>query len=197
VKKILAATVAAALAAALAATVTATAAPARASAAPLQGVGVRLTDTTLVNFPTNLRSPWQAEPDTYIGTRYQGTIPDPIAAGTSRTYHVAVTDTGNVPERMAVYSAAAAMSAAGVFSYPGVSPSSVNAASSWTVVGSPGAALAPGASYTTTVTVTVPAGTPAGKYYAVLWAGPVAATAKTGITLATYAGIREYITVTS
>jgi hypothetical protein len=49
-------------------------------------------------------------------------------------------------------------------------------------VGSPSATLAPGASYTT-VTVTVPAGTPAGKYYAILWAGPKVATAKTGITL--------------
>ncbi len=167
------------------------------STAPLQGVGVRLTDTSLVNFPTNLQSPWQTEPDTYIGTRYQGTIPDPIAAGTSRTYHVLVSNRGDVPETMAVYPAAATMSATGVFSYSSVSPTAVNAASSWTVVGSPSATLAPGASYTTTVTVTVPAGTPAGKYYAVLWAGPKVATATTGITLAIYAGIREYITVAS
>jgi hypothetical protein len=171
--------------------------PAFAATAPFQGVGVQLTDTSLVNFPTNLRSPWQTEPDTYIGTRYEGTIPDPIAAGTSRTYHVVVSDRGNVPETMAVYPAAATMSAAGVFSYSSVSPAAVNAASSWTIVGSPSATLAPGASYTTTVTVAVPAGTPAGKYYAILWAGPKAATAKTGITLAIYAGIREYITVAS
>jgi hypothetical protein len=196
VKKVLA-LAAAALAAALAAAVTVSAPSAFASAAPIQGVGVQLTDTSLVNFPTNLRAPWQTEPDTYIGTRYQGTIPDPIAAGTGRTYHVVVSNRGNVPETMAVYPAAATMSATGVFSYSSVSPTAVNAASSWTVVGSPSATLAPGASYTTTVTVTVPAGTPAGKYYAVVWAGPKAATAKAGITLAIYAGIREYITVTS
>ena len=188
---------AAALAAALAAAVTVSAAHAFASTEPIQGVGVRLTDTSLVNFPTNLLSPWQTEPDIYIGTRYQGTIPDPIAAGTSRTYHVVVSNRGNVPETMAVYPAAATMSATGVFSHSSVSPTAVNAASSWTVVGSPSATLAPGASYTTTVTVTVPAGTPAGKYYAVLWAGPKVATAATGITLAIYAGIREYITVAS
>jgi hypothetical protein len=77
-----------------------------------------------------------------------------------------------------------------------VSPASVDAASSWTTVTPAGAVLAPGASYTATVTVTVPAAAKAGSYYAVVWAGPQVQTAKPGsITLATYAGIREYLTV--
>jgi hypothetical protein len=164
--------------------------------APVQGVGVQLTDTALVNFPANANAPWQSEPDTYIGTTDQGKIPAPLAPGTSRTYHVLVTDTGNVTETMAVYSAAATMSATGAFSYTSTAATSVNAASSWTTVTPASAVLAPGASYTATVTVTVPAGTPAGSYYAVVWAGPQAQSAKPGtITLAINAGIREYLTV--
>jgi hypothetical protein len=183
------ATLAAALTAGLAA-------PAFASTTPVQGVGVQLTDTALINFPTNLRSPWQAEPDIYIGTKNQGKIADPFAPGTSRTYHVLVTNSGNVPETMAAFSAAATMSAQGVFSYTNASPTSVDAASSWTTVTAASAVLAPGASYSATVTVTVPAGTPAGSYYAVVWAGPKVQSAKAGtITLAVYAGIREYLTV--
>jgi hypothetical protein len=42
--------------------------PALASATPVQGVGVRLTDTQLINFPTNHLSPWQPEPDTDPGS---------------------------------------------------------------------------------------------------------------------------------
>jgi hypothetical protein len=172
------------------------AAPALASGTAVQGVGVQLTDTKLIHFPTNLRAPWQPEPDGYIGTKYQGRIPDPIKAGTSRTYHVRVTNTGNVTETMAAFPAAAAMSARGVFSYTSVSPAATNAASSWTKVTPATAVLAPGAHYTATVTVTVRAGTKAGKYYAVLWAGPKTQHAKAGsITLAIYAGIREYLTV--
>jgi hypothetical protein len=167
-----------------------------APAVSVQGVGVQLTDTQLINFPTNLRAPWQPEPDGYIGTKYQGTMPDPIAPGTSRTYHVLVSNTGNVTETMAVFPAAAAMSASGVFSYTSVSPASTDAASSWTTVTPTSAVLAPKASYTATVTVTVPAGTRAGSYYAVVWAGPQTQTAKPGsITLAIYTGIREYLTV--
>jgi hypothetical protein len=99
--------------------------PAFASTTPVQGVGVQLTDTQLINFPTNHVSPWQPEPDTYIGTKDQGTKPDPIAPGTSRTYHVLVTNTGNIRETMAAFPAAATMSAAGVFSYTSVSPASI------------------------------------------------------------------------
>jgi hypothetical protein len=170
--------------------------PALASATPVQGAGVQLTDTQLINFPTNHLSPWQPEPDTYIGTKDQGTIPDPITPGTSRTYHVLVTNSGNIPETMAAFPSAATMSAAGVFSYASVSPASTDAASSWTNITPADAVLAPGASYTATVTVTVPAATRAGSYYAVVWAGPRTKAAKPGsITLATYAGIREYLTV--
>jgi hypothetical protein len=159
-------------------------------------VGVQLTDTQLINFPTNLRDPWQPEPDGCIGTKYEGTIPDPFTPGTSRTYHVLVVNTGNVPETMAVFPAAAAMSDSGTFSYTSVSPESVDAASSWTAVTPDSADLAPGASFTATVTVTVPAGTPAGSYYAVLWAGPEAQSASPGnVTLAINVGIREYLTV--
>jgi hypothetical protein len=190
--KTLAVTAAAVAAAALSA---ASAAPGSATT-PVQGVGVQLTDTQLIYFPTNHLDPWQPEPDTYIGTKDQGTIPDPITPGTSRTYHVRVTNTGNVRETMAAFPAAAKMSAAGVFSYPSVSPASVDAASAWTTVTPAGAVLAPGGGYTATVTVAVPAATPAGSYYAVVWAGPRAQAAKPGsITLATYAGIREYLTV--
>jgi hypothetical protein len=190
--KTLAVTAAAVAAAALSA---ASAAPGSATT-PVQGVGVQLTDTQLIYFPTNHLDPWQPEPDTYIGTKDQGTIPDPITPGTSRTYHVRVTNTGNVRETMAAFPAAAKMSAAGDFSYPSVSPASVDAASAWTTVTPAGAVLAPGGGYTATVTVAVPAATPAGSYYAVVWAGPRAQAAKPGsITLATYAGIREYLTV--
>jgi hypothetical protein len=172
------------------------AAPAFASATPVQGVGVQLTDTQRINFPTNLRDPWQSEPDGYIGTKYEGTIPDPFAPGTSRAYHVLVSNTGSAPETMAVFPAAATKSANGVFSYSSVSPTSVNAASSWTTITPASAVLAPGASYTATVTVTIPAGTRAGSYYAVAWAGPQVHSAKAGeITLAIYSGIREYLTV--
>jgi hypothetical protein len=164
--------------------------------APVQGVGVQLTDTQLINFPTNHLSPWQPEPDIYIGAKNQGAVADPIAAGTTRTYHLQVSNTGNIPETMAAFPAAAAMSAKGVFSWTSVSPTSTDAATSWTTVTPAPATLAPGASYTATVTVTVPAGTAAGSYYAVLWAGPQAQAVKAGsITLAIYAGIREYITV--
>ena len=170
--------------------------PALASATPVQGVSVQLTDIQQIHFPANLRAPWQPEPDGYIGTKYQGTIPDPLAPGTSRIYHVRVANTGNVPETMAVFSAAATMSANHVFSYRSVSPTSVNAASSWTTITPASAVVAPGASYTAKVTVTVPAGTRAGSYYAVVWAGPRVQSAKTGkITLAIYTGIREYLTV--
>jgi hypothetical protein len=170
--------------------------PRRHHPAPVQGVGVQLTDTQLINFPTNHLSPWQPEPDTYIGAKNQGAVADPIAAGTTRTYHLKVSNTGNIPETMAAFPAAAAMSAKGIFSWASVSPSAVDAASSWTTVTPAPASLAPGASYTATVTVTVPAGTPAGSYYAVVWAAPQAQAAKPGsITLAIYAGIREYITV--
>jgi len=191
--KTLAVTATAVTAAALSA---ASAAPGSAATTPVQGVGVQLTDTQLIYFPANHLDPWQPEPDTYIGTKDQGAIPDPITPGTRRTYHVQVTNTGNVPETMAAFPAAAKMSAAGVFSYPSVSPASVDAASSWTTVSPAGAGLAPGASYTATVTVAVPAATRAGSYYAVVWAGPRAKAAKPGsITLAIYAGIREYLTV--
>jgi hypothetical protein len=167
-----------------------------ASASPVQGVGVRLTDTQLINFPANQRNPWQLEPDVYIGAKDQGTIPDPIGPGTTRTYHVLVTNTGNVSETMAAFPAAATMSATGVFSYTSVSPTSVDAASSWTTVTPSGAVLAPCASYTATVTVAVPAGTRPGSYYAVVWAGPRVQAAKHGgIRLAIYAGVREYLTV--
>jgi len=187
-------TAAAVTAAALSAGITA--APAFASVTPVQGVGVRLTDTQLINFPTNHLSPWQPEPDIYIGTKDEGTKPDPIAPGTSRAYHVLVTNTGNIPETMAAFPAAAKMSAAGIFSWSSVSPASTDAATSWTAVTPAGAVLAPGASYTATVTVTIPAGTRAGSSYAVFWAGPKAQGAKPGsITLAIYAGIREYLTV--
>ena len=170
--------------------------PALAATTPVQGVSVQLTDTALVNFPTNANAPWQSEPDIYIGTTDQGKIADPLAPGASRTYHVKISNTGNVTETMAVYPAAATMSATGAFSYTSTSATSVNAASSWTTVTPASAVLAPGASYTATVTVTVPAGTPAGSYYAVVWAGPQAQSAKPGtITLAINAGIREYLTI--
>ena len=168
-----------------------------ATTTPTQGVGVQLTDTALVNFPTNTRAPWQSEPDIYIGTTDQGKIADPFAPGTSRTYHVLVSDTGNVPETMGVYPAAATMSATGAFSYSSTSSTSVNDASSWTTVDTASAVLAPGASYTVTVTVTVPAGTRTGSYYAVVWAGPRVDSAKDGITLAIHAGVREYLTVSA
>jgi Bacterial protein of unknown function (DUF916) len=173
------------------------AAVALADPSPVQGVGVQLTDTALVNFPTNTRAPWQSEPDIYIGTKDQGKIPDPFAPGTSRTYHVRVSNTGNVRETMVVYPAAATMSDKGVFSYSSTSSTSVNDASSWTTVDTASAVVAPGDSYTVTVTVTVPAGTRAGSYYAVLWAGPRVDSANDGITLAIHAGVREYLTVSA
>src|ERR1700689_5105134 len=119
------------------------AAVALADPSPVQGIGVQLTDTALVNFPTNTRAPWQSEPDIYIGTTDQGKIADPFAPGTSRTYHVLVSNTGNVPETMGVYPAAATMSATGAFSYSSTSSTSVNAPSSWTIVSPASAVLAP------------------------------------------------------
>jgi hypothetical protein len=166
-----------------------------ASSAPVKGVGVQLTDTQLVHFPTNRLAPWQEEPDGYIGTKDQGKTADPIAPSTTRTYHVRVANTGNVTETMAVFPAAAAMSRSGVFSYRGVSPKYVDAASSWTTVTPADAVLAPGASYIATVKVTIPAGARAGKYYAVVWAGPQVKPGNSNITLAIYVGVREYLTV--
>ena len=90
------------------------------------------------------------------------------------------------------------MSDKGVFSYSSTDVTSVNDASSWTKVTPDSAVLVPGDSYTVTVTVTVPADTKAGSYYAVVWAGPrVQSTKDGGITLAIHAGVREYLTVSS
>jgi hypothetical protein len=119
------------------------AAPAFAATTPTQGVGVQLTDTALVNFPTNANARGSPSPTSTSAPRTRGksrTRSRPAPAGRTT-----------------------------------VTPAS--------------AVLAPGASYTATVTVTVPAGTPA---------GPQVQSAKPGtITLATNAGIREYLTVSS
>jgi hypothetical protein len=85
-----------------------------------------------------------SEPDLYIGTKDEGKMPDPLAPGTSRTYHVVVSNPGNIPETMGVFPAAATMSATGAFSYNSTSPTYVDAASSWTTVSPASAVLAPG-----------------------------------------------------
>jgi hypothetical protein len=187
-----------------------------ASRAPVQGVGAGLTDTQLIHFPRSHGAPWQREPDGYIGTKDQGKVADPIGPRTTRTYHIRVANTGNVTETMAAFPAAAVMSRRCVFSYRRVSPKYVDAASSWTTVTPARAVVAPGASYVATVRVTIPARARAGRYYAVVWAGPLAKPGKPGkagkpckrgrhvrrcepvepnITLAIYVGIREYLTV--
>jgi hypothetical protein len=162
------------------------AASAASASAATQGVGVALLNT----------GPG-GTPDTFIGTIQGGSRPDPIPAGTSRTYQVRITNpaTSSAPEAMAVFASAATMSTAKLFTWSAPSPAAVNPAASWTAVAAPAATVAPGASYTTDVTVTVPAGTAPGTYYAMVWAGPVASGAGTTVKLAVYSGIREYITV--
>jgi hypothetical protein len=69
------------------------------------GVG-QLLDQQNITFPATATLPvrTELEPGTYVGSKYAiggGTTADPIAPGTSRTYHIAMTNTGNTTETMA------------------------------------------------------------------------------------------------
>jgi hypothetical protein len=168
--------------------------------AVVQGVGVQLLDQQNITFPATATLPvrTELEPDTYIGAKYAiggGTTADPIAPGTSRTYHIAITNTGNTTGTMSSFADGAALTGTSFVGQTGAAYG--DAASLWTSVPAAPAVLAPGASHTENVTVTVPAATKAGTYYAVVWAGPKATTptASANVSLQIYAGIREYITV--
>jgi Cellulose binding domain/NPCBM-associated, NEW3 domain of alpha-galactosidase len=142
------------------------------------GVGVRLWDNTGT---------------AYIGTTTGRNLPNPIPAGSARRYLVQVTNTGGAPESLNVYSAPAARSATGVFTW---SPGVTSPVPSWTTSAPADAKnLPPGQSFTTTVTVAVPPGTPAGTYYGVVWANIVVSPVTGQITMGAQAGIREYLTV--
>ena len=130
---------------------------------------------------------------TYIGVKY-GRTPDPLTAGTARLYLVRVTNTGNGPEEITVHSAAAYV-AGGSFLWN--TTSGQNAAASWTSASPDDVVNIPaGGSFTTTVTVRVPAGTAPATYYAVLWASLVTHPVSGQITPSADAGIREYLRVT-
>jgi hypothetical protein len=142
------------------------------------GVGVRLWDTTGA---------------VYIGTTTGRNLPNPIPAGSSRRYLVQATNMGGVPESLGIHAAPAARSANGVFTW---SPGVLSPVPSWTTSTPATATNVPaGRSFTATVTVAVPAGTPAGTYYGVLWAGVVVSPGTGQITMGAQAGIREYVTV--
>jgi hypothetical protein len=142
------------------------------------GVGVRLWDNTGA---------------AYIGTTTGRNLPNPIPAGSARRYLVQVTNMGGAPESLNIYSAPAARSANGVFTW---SPGVISPVPSWTTL-TPATArnVPPGQSFTTAVTVAVPPGTPAGTYYGVVWANIVVSPVAGQITMGAQAGIREYITV--
>lgn len=142
------------------------------------GVGVRLWDNTGTS---------------YIGTTTGRNLPSPIPPGTTRRYLVQVTNVGGAPERLSVYSGPAMRDANGVFSWTsGV----VSPVPSWATISPANVSdVLPGMSFTSTVAVTVPAGTPAGTYYGVLWASVVVSPATGQIAMGAQAGIREYITV--
>jgi hypothetical protein len=142
------------------------------------GVGVRL---------------WNNTGAAYIGTTTGRNLPNPIPAGSARRYLVQVTNMGGAPESLHVYSAPAARSANGVFTW---SPGVISPVPNWTTSTPAHAAnVPPGQSFTATVTVAVPPGTPPGTYYGVVWAGVVVSSVTGQITMGTQAGIREYITV--
>lgn len=156
-----------------------------ASSSARQGIGVQLMNTGSPGAPDYSR------PDVYIGAQDDGLLPDPIRAGTSRTYTVKVVNTGNVPEQVKVFPAAASMTKSGYLA----SNNGVNKASSWTTATPGKVSLAASGTAYISVTVKVPAGTPSGTYYAVLWAAPVSPGGSGNLVVAILAGIREYITV--
>ena len=148
---------------------------------PVQGVGIQLLNTSPA---------WYSRPDTYIGRVNDGLTADPLKPGEVRTYSVRVTDTGNIPEKIDVYPAAASVSnGAWLPTYTGK-----NLASSWTSVSPSSLPLNPGQGAVVTVTIRVPAKTAAGTQYGVVWAGPVN-NAAGQVKLNILAGIREYLTV--
>jgi len=160
-------------------------AAALASSVPTVGVGVQLMDTSIVHFPTNTLDPYQSEPDGDIGTTYEGTIPDPMAPGTSRTYHVQLTNAGNVDENLSVV-----QETGGYYNFGGAS-----VPSSWISLSSDGGSIAPGAKVDETVTVSIPDDATPGLYGGVVMGTATDPTASGQILNAVGAGIREYITV--
>lgn len=150
-----------------------------------QGVGVQLLDTGLEGPPDYGR------PDVYIGTQNDGLLPDPITNGSSRTYTMQVSNTGNILETITVFPAAAYLSPDGGW-YP--TSDGVNDATAWISLSPQEVTLEPAGAGNVQVAVSVPTGTTPGTYYAVVWAGPQVPSGE-GINIAVQAGIRAYITV--
>ncbi len=157
----------------------------QASTPPRQGVGVALLDIGAWGAPDYGR------PDAYIGAQDDGLLADPIAPGASRAYTVEVQNAGQVTEKILVFTAKAAMPK-GLWS-PSMTGS--DAATTWTHLSASTVTLAAGKSADVTVTVTVPAGSRAQTSYGVVWAENVPVQAKGSVTLASAAGVPEYISV--
>ena len=106
------------------------------AATPVQGIGVQLLDDGPPGVPDHGR------PDVYIGAQDDGLLPAPIAAGTSQTWTVQVSNPGTITEQVSVYPAPASLRNGAWL------PASAGAddASSWTGASPASLSLAPGAS---------------------------------------------------
>ena len=129
-------------------------------------------------------APDYGRPDTYIGTTDDGLLAAPFTPGSSRSYTVQFSNAGNVTETMTVANVTAGADSYGDAPVP----------ASWISFTAPTASLAPGATESVPVTVTIPAGTRAGLYGGTLM-GSASAPGSGNIKLVTGAGIREYLTV--
>jgi hypothetical protein len=111
---------------------------------------------------------------------------DPITAGTSRSYTVACGNAGSVNEDLTLAATAG-------FPWNHTAP---QAPTSWVYADPESLAnVAPGGSLTSTVTVTVPAGTAPGLYVGIVYCNALASTQGGGINEGAGAGIREYVQV--
>ena len=179
-----AAAAAAVTAAVTAAALLGSAAAASAAIAPAEGVGVQL----LTAGPAG--APDYGRPDVYIGTQDDGLLPAPLAPGATATYQVTVTNTGTAPESLALRAAPATTS-------PWLPQNTGTSAATAMITTTSAAArtVAPGASYTATITVTIPARAKPGNYDAVLWAAMTQPLGHSQVQILTQAGIRALITV--
>ncbi len=127
----------------------------------------------------------------YLGDKpgsYSSQGDAPFVAGTSRSYSVKCGNAGNITEDLSVV-------AVGGFPWDHSSPQVLP---SW-VTASPASVtgVAPDATFTSAVTVTVPAGTAPGRYIGIVYCNAQASTQGSGISGAAGAGIREYVSVVS
>jgi hypothetical protein len=118
-------------------------------------------------------------------------IVDQLAPGSVIHRRVEVSNTMSAPVRVAVYPAAASITAG---SFVGAGGHTPNELSSWTTLSQGVVDLAPGAKAQDTVTVTVPLDAAPGEQYAAVWA-EISSPAGSGVTLVNRVGVRMYLSV--